>query len=63
MSGDIIPVVSHGIVIDETYLDELEALIVMVENEMYEPKLAADLLALEGEVVVWQYRNGIGSEQ
>lgn len=57
MSGSIVPVVVQGIVIDEHYLDELEALIVEIQQDNYASPLAQDLLKLESEIVVWQYRN------
>jgi hypothetical protein len=63
MSSDIIPFVSHGIVIDERYLDELEHLIVEIQNDDYSDPRAQQLLSLEGEIVVWQYRNETGSEE
>lgn len=50
-----------GIVIDDTYLDELEALIIELQSDDYASPLAAELLALEGEIVVWQYRNEVGN--
>lgn len=59
---EIVPVVSHGIVIDASYLDELEALIVELQNDNYSDPRAQQLLTLEGEIVVWQYRNEVGDD-
>lgn len=55
----IVEFVSTGIVIDSAYLDEVEALIVELQNDCYASTDAQQVLALVGEIVVWQYRNGV----
>lgn len=46
-----------GPYINGSTLDELEALIIVLQNDNYASPIARLLLTLLGEIVVWQYRN------
>jgi len=58
-SHEIVPAISSGLVIDGSYLDELESLIVELQNDNYASPIARQLLDILGKIVVWQYRNGV----
>jgi hypothetical protein len=53
--NEIVPIT--GLVIDDSTLDEIESLIVELQNDNYASPIAQQLLTLEGEIVVWQYRH------